>query len=306
MPAKIHGANALVRAMIIEALASESQPLTAYEVSQLEPLRAIKADPQTVQVNLARMTKTLTFAHPIRRIEALTARPRESKGGPANVKYKYYHTQAYAPSGDDIMTPAKRQALLKGQTELARKIYALVPETGPRTAGYISGRARQLGVTNAATRVIHGCLSALARAGLVRENSRGEFIRVRVTESHVTEDAAPAIEDAIPTPITLPPVVEPSPVEVMREPEPSEDQAPEAKAGESVDPIAMLGELAEQMSQAASQVEQLATGLRVLARRTEDAALTLGAQQERDARTVNLVRQFREFIAQQELPAGNP
>lgn len=78
-------------------------------------------------------------------------------------------------SGSRIMNEQRAQSLLDGQTALARKVFFAVPVSEPLAASKIHGSLRE---ASAATyRTVCGCLGDLKAAGLVKEVSRGRFIR---------------------------------------------------------------------------------------------------------------------------------
>ncbi|CAE32183.1 phage-related conserved hypothetical protein [Bordetella bronchiseptica RB50] len=84
------------------------------------------------------------------------------------------------------MTPERMQALLAGQTSVAKKVFAALPSS-LSTAFTPVDIAREMKAMAGASVDIHtmrGCLACLQKAGLVKEVVPGSFRRVEVKEKH--------------------------------------------------------------------------------------------------------------------------
>ena len=78
------------------------------------------------------------------------------------------------------MTPSKLNSLLQGQTNLARKVFEVVPIREAWPAIQIRNALKEVERSNADLRVLRGCLGALREAGLVREPETGMFQRADI------------------------------------------------------------------------------------------------------------------------------
>lgn len=111
------------------------------------------------------------------------------------------------------MTPARQQALVRGLTSVARKVFDATPINEPWSASQIDAELRRLG-TPKSIQMVTGCLNGLAKDGLVTEGPLRMFQRVeaREYESPVTlpflkNFVVPPKEPAVA--ITLPPKAAP-------------------------------------------------------------------------------------------------
>lgn len=94
------------------------------------------------------------------------------------------------------MTPARRDQILAGQTNVARKVYEAVT-ADPSASSNPAQVATQLKATTGAGCDIHtlrGCLKSLKEGGLIREVVPGSFRQTQVKEQKPmsTPKAAPA------------------------------------------------------------------------------------------------------------------
>lgn len=71
------------------------------------------------------------------------------------------------------MTPSKLNSLLQGQTNLARKVFEVVPIREAWPAIQIRNALKEVERSNADLRVVRGCLATLREIGLVREPEPG-------------------------------------------------------------------------------------------------------------------------------------
>lgn len=69
---------------------------------------------------------------------------------------------------------------MEGQTNIARKVYELVPLTESWNVNKIAMEAARQQGSVANFRIIHGCLAALVRAGLIHESSKNEYTKIPV------------------------------------------------------------------------------------------------------------------------------
>lgn len=109
------------------------------------------------------------------------------------------------------MTPERMQALLTGQTSVAKKVYAALPAR-LNTAFTPVDIAREMKAASGASVDIHtmrGCLACLQEVGLVKEVVPGSFRRVEVKERQkMTMTKSPAQAGLNPAPAAggLPPM----------------------------------------------------------------------------------------------------
>lgn len=76
------------------------------------------------------------------------------------------------------MNRSRYEALLRGLTAVARKVFDAVPSTEPMPTKLIYGELMRLGTPVANYRILEGCLASLVDSGLVHESRIGEFVRV--------------------------------------------------------------------------------------------------------------------------------
>lgn len=80
-----------------------------------------------------------------------------------------------------MLSRAKAETILQTQTAAAQKTYAAVPVSEPWTVNKIVSEMHRAG-HGADFKVIGGCLNSLISAGLVKELSKGEFLRAPIRE----------------------------------------------------------------------------------------------------------------------------
>lgn len=97
------------------------------------------------------------------------------------------------------MREAQLMQAEQGLNGMARKVFAAVPVQEPWTQAQVIAELRRTGHACDAT-VVGGCLDTLRGRGLVREPSRGMFVRVRAR----LKPPAPVVEEeiAVPAPVT--------------------------------------------------------------------------------------------------------
>lgn len=75
------------------------------------------------------------------------------------------------------MTPARQQALVRGLTTVARKVFDATPINEPWSASQIDAELRRLG-TPKSIHMVTGCLNGLVKDGLVTEGPLRMFQRI--------------------------------------------------------------------------------------------------------------------------------
>ncbi|WP_157669301.1 hypothetical protein [Chitinibacter sp. GC72] len=78
------------------------------------------------------------------------------------------------------MQRARFESIYRGLSNIARKVYDAVPIGDAWSKALITQEIRRVTKTSTDARVIDGCLSSLVENGLVREPTRGAFVRVKV------------------------------------------------------------------------------------------------------------------------------
>lgn len=149
------------------------------------------------------------------------------------------------------MTPERNAQLLAGQTAVAKKVYAVLPEG--RTGAYTPLQiAQALKTSTGASLDIHtmrGCLGALKDAGLIKEVVPGSFRRVEVKEKLEMVQQKQQVSRKAPhgkEPVDVPDSAGPmEPIDVLA-----------GIAGKVRAAMAGLGALAEEIEQAALMIEE--------------------------------------------------
>ncbi|MBN3848644.1 hypothetical protein G3N58_17705 [Paraburkholderia sp. Ac-20342] len=89
---------------------------------------------------------------------------------------KGYYDGIAAATGEQ-MTPERHAQLLAGQSTIAQKVYQVVPISGAQNVAWIANALKRATSSTPDLRIIHGCLSALQDAGLVRQPKSGSYQR---------------------------------------------------------------------------------------------------------------------------------
>lgn len=165
------------------------------------------------------------------------------------------------------MTPAKQQKLLAGQTNVARKLYELVPIEVSWSEFDIFKTLRNSGAS-AGLHTVRACLLDMKDVGLIKEPSRGMFQRVVIDVVPVTvvSTSPPPSQATMKTAIT-------------KRPQPT---AMELIAAVSADLLAANTAFAKTIN--------------LLATRIDEAALAVEAQREADAEAMAKYRQLQELL----------
>ena len=153
-----------------------------------------------------------------------------------------------------MMSSAKADALLQGQTGLARKVYEATPIREAWTVGQIKGAMKEGGSVE--HRAIVACLKDMREAGLVREVS-GIFQRTEVRAKPIKNETKEVISMA-------------------------KTETPKAEQPSSMD---MLSDLS---SEIIDMAEDFGARLKRMAARVEEVAL--GIELEREATGANLAK----------------
>lgn len=104
----------------------------------------------------------------------------------------------------DSMNPARLAEATKSLSGVAKHVLEATPKMEAWTTQQVCGELRRMG-KNIETTVVGGCLSTLARQGLVQEKPSGQYMRVMVKEKappppalQVVQGTAPAVAESAP------------------------------------------------------------------------------------------------------------
>ncbi len=159
------------------------------------------------------------------------------------------------------MSTAKADALLQGQTGLARKVYEATPIREAWTVGQIQGRMKDGGSVE--HRVVVACLKDMREAGLVREVA-GVFQRTEVRAKPIKNEMREEVSMAKP---------------VITKPEQS-----------SMD---ILSDLSTEIGELAADI---GGRLKRMAARVEEVALTVELERERSAEGLTKLAQLQALL----------
>lgn len=161
------------------------------------------------------------------------------------------------------MTPAKQEALMQGQTGIAKKVFECVPIAEAWSSFQVMTALRNLTGSTSDTRIVSGCLTSLADAGLIKKTGRDAYQRIPVEQKQKPK------EQKMTVPATKPvPQVEQKSVDV---------------------PLELLGEMA-------GEVVAMAENMKRLAKRIEDYALVLEQGREATAKSLEGYRQLKALL----------
>ncbi|MEK7947666.1 hypothetical protein WKR98_23175 [Pigmentiphaga sp. YJ18] len=112
------------------------------------------------------------------------------------------------------MTPRRRDERLSGQTNVAQKVYGIVPIRDCFTVGELAHALKTQTGAGLDIRTLRGCLRMLADAGLVREPVPGSFRRAEIKEKEKTDmprsaSIAPAAAPVAPAASAAPTALDP-------------------------------------------------------------------------------------------------
>lgn len=161
------------------------------------------------------------------------------------------------------MTPAKQDSLMQGQTGIAKKVYECVPIAEAWSSFQVMAAMRNLTGSTPDTRIVSGCLTSLADAGLIKKTGRDSYQRLPVEQKQKAQEkqmAAPAKkteQQVVPTTTTS--------------------------------PLEMLGELA-------TEIVGMAEHMKRLAARVEDVALAVEQDRESTSKSMEGYRQLKALL----------
>lgn len=157
------------------------------------------------------------------------------------------------------MNQDRTERLLQGQTEIARKVFEVVPIGQAWTPLQIKTELERLGLSTATLHVVRGCLRELCSSNLIGEPTR-EMYRRRAVRNK------PAVK-----PVETPTVPASS---TQATPKPATTEA--AKSGA----LDIIASLSSELSGIASELNARAKRLELIAEELEDVALTVLQEQE--------------------------
>jgi hypothetical protein len=179
----------------------------------------------------------------------------------------------------DMLNKSKFDRIYNNLSSIARKTYDAVPIQSAWTTQKVISEMQRNGVSSE-YRIICGCLNSLIAAGLVKEVSKGEFIRTQIREAEKAI-AAPSNDQIKPqTEETMPPK-QTAPTDIIK------PVQPVVAAKKS--PIDLLGELSARMAQYADCVKTLAAEI-------NDACIAVQADMEASAESVQKVNELRKIF----------
>lgn len=179
------------------------------------------------------------------------------------------------------MNSRKCESLLRGQTNVAQKVYQAVPAQCAWGYDEIQREVRRLGFF-VDYNVMQGCLNALCNAGLVRESPKGKhFVRTEVRG--VTEKSPPAswddVEEAVDNVIAI------ETTKVIDMATPSTLQM----VPTTISPIDQLTKLSARALTLAGQMKMLANDI-------DNAAVEIASQLEHSEKQSAKLRQLQELL----------
>jgi hypothetical protein len=162
----------------------------------------------------------------------------------------------------------KMDQRLQGQTTLAQKVFVHVPVDDWKTAAQITTMMRQATQTQTDGRTIRGCLNALVKAGIVREQSNS-YQRV-----HVRASINPSTQEEL-----LPSI-------------PKEDTMNKATIAPAAEEPVVKSPI--------DLCSSIATRLRDLANEIEELGVALDDRQQGDAKKLKLFERLSEVFKGEE------
>ena len=169
------------------------------------------------------------------------------------------------------MTPAKKEALLQGQTSIARKIYECVPIQEAWPTHQIAQALKATAGATTDMRRVQACLSDLADAGLIREPQRRSFQRVEVKDKPKTPELKMPANQPLTTSTATP--VEPK--------------------SNALDRIAGL---AGELSDIADHLRQRLMRVTKIAKELEDVALAVEQERESSNESLAKLSQLKDLL----------
>lgn len=165
------------------------------------------------------------------------------------------------------LNPGRQQSILRGMPSVAQKVFEFVPIQESWTTKQIVAQVKATTKAQIDSRTADNCLARLRDAGLVREVTRGEFRRVRLTTSCASADTGDEEE-----PDTRALVSE----------------AP-GKRDSSASPIDLLSGIANRLTATVESIREIAVEI-------ETAALVIEERQAANGREADKLRQLQALL----------
>jgi hypothetical protein len=113
---------------------------------------------------------------------------------------------AGVPNPGDFMNVTKLARLESGLNSMAKKVLDVVPLQEPWSKDQIASELRRIG-SSADRTVVEGCLNTLCERGVVKEPTRGYFIRITARQpAPITKEINPVSTTNASQPASAPPV----------------------------------------------------------------------------------------------------
>lgn len=152
-----------------------------------------------------------------------------------------------------MMNEAKFNAIYRGLTETAKKVYEAVPMREIWTVSQVISELSRLGYNRQDHRIVLGCLTSLRETGLVKEPKQGHFVRAEVRLKQAVT-AQPEHNELPPQPS------QPAETEIPKK----EAEMPQVKAktpAPNTTPLERIGGLSAQVLDVVKQLHQLAADI---------------------------------------------
>lgn len=174
-----------------------------------------------------------------------------------------------------MANPVKIEAMLQGQTGIARKIYEFVPIAEEWAEYQIASEMARVTGSKVDLKVFRGCLRDLADSGLIRRRN-DQFRRAAAPDKTQQKEAEMPAAKAVTT--------------LQRKPSPTAASKPEQAAPS---PIEILGDIAGSI---VALGKSMAEQLHQLASRVEEAALQIEQGQEANAANLQKIKQLKSLL----------
>lgn len=162
------------------------------------------------------------------------------------------------------MTPERAEALLQGQTAIAKKVYEAIPIQESWALKDICSALTRVTKSTIDMNIAQGCIGKLCDAGLVREASRGRWQRVEVRTKVNLVKADGSLHE----------------VELK-----VDDAATEPERG----PIAILSEIAVRLGAVCAEIKLIAADI-------ENAALEIEGENAKNDANLAKLRQLQGLL----------
>ncbi|WP_236225361.1 hypothetical protein [Pseudomonas pseudonitroreducens] len=152
---------------------------------------------------------------------------------------------------------------MQGQTGIAKKVFECVPIAEAWSSFQVMTALRNITGSTPDARIVSGCLTSLADAGLIKKTGRDAYQRIPVEQKQKTKEPQMAAA--------------------------ATKTEPQVEAKTVASPLEMLGELA-------SEIAAAGDGLKRLAKRAEDVALMVEQDREANAKSLDGYRQLKSLL----------